>query len=623
MYHENWKCWVITKIQDDGLIALLNTSGVEDYSRNKDGVTSYYWKIPDEIFLSVKDLLLALGYTEYCPNKTPSEQNTAAFKVTSSSSAPSVKTGNDRKIYSVLELCNLLSNAINHAFPLPIWVEGVIIECTKAKGNLYVKIIDKAFEQNDKKNLAKLTIFQNVYEHAIAPKLAQEKLSLRVNLKIRVWGMVSFYSGDGSVSLVVKDIDTQFSTVDLAIRRKLIQDKLFEMGIHDNNKNLPMPILPLKLAVFSKLRTDGESFSESGATKIDSASGCGDFINKLQNSGFPFEVTIFNVALQGNFLEESFMQAFKKLDEIGPEYFDVAVIARGGGSTSDLCSFDSLPIATYIAKSPLKFLIGIGHDKDWTVLDYIAQREITPTAVADVLVERVRNFAQSLDNAKNDLIHITTKWYDNNNAQIIRLREQCESASVQYTLHVHNYLSGLKHDIEIASQNLINQKQNILSACRDQVQFQSLATTRLKENNLNLYKQTLKSESDRIEANNRSFLNLKSLEIEHLCKNITANAHNQLNNIISDFVQCTQNLHSAQQQKLDDFNNKIKLLDPSDVFGRGFASVSTLDKKRISSVKDLSIDQKIIVRLIDGSIEATVSNIHENQHSTNLKSDKG
>lgn len=112
--------------------------------------------------------------------------------------------------------------------------------------------------------------------------------------------------------------------------------------------------------------------------------------NSLQNDmGLQFNVTLFPAIMQGDGVEDSVVSA---LDRIMTEeqQFDVVVVIRGGGATSDLSGFDTLRLAENVANFPLPIITGIGHNRDESVLDIIANTSVkTPTAAATLLVDNL------------------------------------------------------------------------------------------------------------------------------------------------------------------------------------------------------------------------------------------
>ncbi len=162
----------------------------------------------------------------------------------------------------------------------------------------------------------------------------------------------------------------------MARQRQEVLRKLTEEGIIDLNKELAWPLLPQRIAVVSS----------------PTAAGYGDFIDQLHHNpyGYRFYTTLYAASMQGLRAEESIIEAFNAIFR-NEEAYDGVVIIRGGGATSELNCFDSYPLAQNIAQFPLPVIAGIGHDRDETVIDRIANVRVkTPTAAAEWLIDRAR-----------------------------------------------------------------------------------------------------------------------------------------------------------------------------------------------------------------------------------------
>lgn len=104
----------------------------------------------------------------------------------------------------------------------------------------------------------------------------------------------------------------------------------------------------------------------------------------------------FPALMQGNQVEESVLAALDAVNARVDE-FDVVVIIRGGGATSDLSGFDTYLLAAACAQFPLPVITGIGHERDDTVLDSVAHTRVkTPTAAAELLIDRMEEAADRL-----------------------------------------------------------------------------------------------------------------------------------------------------------------------------------------------------------------------------------
>ena len=209
--------------------------------------------------------------------------------------------------------------------------------------------------------------------------------AFEAGIKVLVQVSVSFHELYG-FSLTVHDIDPTYTLGDMARRRREILKQLEDEGVLMLNKELLMSVLPRRVAVISS----------------PTAAGYGDFRHQLEYNprGYAFRVTLFAAAMQGDRVEASILEA---LDAINSrvEQFDVVVIIRGGGATSDLSCFDTYLLAAACAQFPLPIITGIGHERDDTVLDSVAHVRVkTPTAAAEYLIVRMDEAADRL----NDLV---------------------------------------------------------------------------------------------------------------------------------------------------------------------------------------------------------------------------
>ena len=166
-----------------------------------------------------------------------------------------------------------------------------------------------------------------------------------------------------------------------------------------------MPRLPQRIAVISS----------------PTAAGYGDFCHQLENNsrGFYFYTELFPALMQGDRVEESVLSALDRVNARLSE-FDVVVIIRGGGATSDLSGFDTYLLAAACAQFPLPIITGIGHERDDTVLDSVAHTRVkTPTAAAEFLIE-------SMDSAADELEMLASRLHESvaaGTAQTLWLQE--------------------------------------------------------------------------------------------------------------------------------------------------------------------------------------------------------
>ena len=286
---------------------------------------------------------------------------------------------------SLYELNNLVRSRLEHAFPEEYWVQAELSDVrSNATGHCYLELIEKDARGNNLIARARAMIWNQVYR-LLKPYFEQETGQAFVSgLKVLVKVTVGFHELYG-YSLTILDIDPSYTLGDMARRRREILAKLEEEGVLTLNKELEMPLLPQRIAVISSA----------------TAAGYGDFCNQLAGNpyGYVFYPRLFPAMMQGERVEESIIGALNRIYSHA-EVWDVVVIIRGGGATSDLSNFDSYLLAANCAQFPLPIITGIGHERDDTVIDAVAHTRVkTPTAAAEYLIARVHESAAVVENS--------------------------------------------------------------------------------------------------------------------------------------------------------------------------------------------------------------------------------
>ena len=138
----------------------------------------------------------------------------------------------------------------------------------------------------------------------------------------------------------------------------------------------------------------------------DGAAGYGDFCRQLADNSahYIYNVELFAATMQGEAVEHSVIAALNRIYS-RHDSFDVVVIIRGGGATSDLSGFDTLALAENVANFPLPVITGIGHDRDESVLDMVAHTRVkTPTAAAQLLIDNLARTESMIDAARQSIV---------------------------------------------------------------------------------------------------------------------------------------------------------------------------------------------------------------------------
>lgn len=295
------------------------------------------------------------------------------------------------EVLTLFELNSLVHEVIEDNFDEQYWVVGELSDVSTPAygGHFYGELVQKDEESDRIVARARITCWARNYNMIRLRFQKEAGETLRKGLQVKLLVEVNFHEQYG-YSLNVVDIDSTFTLGDLAKRRREILQQLEKDGILHDNQSLPLPRLLKRIAVISSA----------------TAAGYGDFCHQLEENdyGFHFDVHLFPAVMQGEQVPESIIAALEEIREEPP--FDLVVIIRGGGASSDLSDFDSYELAACIALYPLPVLTGIGHERDETVLDYVAHTKVkTPTAAAAFIIEHQAEEAALLDDLYQRITH--------------------------------------------------------------------------------------------------------------------------------------------------------------------------------------------------------------------------
>ena len=354
----------------------------------------------------------------------------------------------EQQALSLYELNGLVKRSIRSCLPDTYWVQAELSDVrSNYSGHCYLEFIQKDAGGNNLIAKARGTIWSNIYK-MLKPYFEQETgQAFTSGIKVLVQVSVEFHELYG-YSLTVLDIDPTYTVGDMERKRREILRQLEEEGVIDLNKELEMPMLPQRIAVISSA----------------TAAGYGDFCNQLANNprGYGFRIELFPAIMQGERVEESILSA---LDAINNrlEEFDVVVIIRGGGATSDLSGFDTYLLAASCAQFPLPIITGIGHERDDTVIDKVAHTRVkTPTAAAEFLITKMDKCADVLDEMSARLMQGVRNRLLWEHRRIENLAQRIPSVAYKRIADAKYLLLSAQRDLQMASRQFLSAKKHRL-----------------------------------------------------------------------------------------------------------------------------------------------------------------
>jgi exodeoxyribonuclease VII large subunit len=326
----------------------------------------------------------------------------------------------------------MVKDAIEMQLPDEYWVEAELAECRERGGHCYLELIEKDADSNTPVAKASAKCWRQTWQMVLPYFERATGQTIHAGMKVLLKVYAQFHEAYG-FSWIVSDIDPTYTLGDMARKRQEIIRKLKEAGIFDLQRELCIPLFAQRIAVIS----------------AEGAAGYGDFCRQLEDNeyGFRFEVTLFPAIMQGEQVETSVVAA---LNAIYPHVhdFDVVVIIRGGGATSDLSGFDTLALAENVSQFPIPIITGIGHDRDESILDMVANTRVkTPTAAAAILIDNLRQVLERINNAQQRITLAIHQRIANQKSRLTNLQTLIPAL-------VERKLSNAKHRVELLENRL-------------------------------------------------------------------------------------------------------------------------------------------------------------------------
>lgn len=300
----------------------------------------------------------------------------------------------ERQQLSLSEYLATVQEVIQLTFDGAVWVKAEIRNLSIKGGHYYLELAEKDEESHKVIASCKGTIWKFTAQKIILKFERESGIELSKDLNVLIKVKARFDPQYG-FSVNIEDIDSSFTLGDIAKRYQQILLRLTEEGLLNNNKQLPVPFDIQNVLVIAP----------------ENAAGLGDFkkdADALAQAGVCHFV-YHSATFQGNTASASIIQVLgSALRRWAQDYSiapDLIVIIRGGGAVNDLAYLNDYDLAALLCKRTVPIWVGIGHEKDRTILDEIAHRSFdTPSKVIagirNLIVERVNEVSTALQTIK-------------------------------------------------------------------------------------------------------------------------------------------------------------------------------------------------------------------------------
>ena len=377
-------------------------------------------------------------------------------------------------------------------------------------------------------------------------------------------GSLSYYTKTGRLTFVIREMKKKGdgTLMEMIEKRKAYYRSL---GYFDEDRKKPIP----------------EEIEKLGIVTSASGAAIRDILNVTKRRAPSLDIIIFPTAVQGDGAAANIAMRIRQANLFGA--CSVLIVGRGGGSAEDLAAFSEPEVIEAIHASDIPVISAVGHEIDWPISDYVADRRApTPSAAAEIVTET-----------------------------IFRRRERLDKAMMISSSLIRERLSGYSSRLERCRHALAGMESRILR-CKSQIpstdDLRRLLMLRVRNAETRLYyaEDGLNDIiAERIRKNEKALMEYREALKTALSGRFAAAA--------VSFSGTRKELNEAmrlsireRKASLDTLIRETEALSPLAVLSRGYSVTTDADGRIIRSRGDATPGQEIVTRLMDGELRSIV-----------------
>lgn len=360
------------------------------------------------------------------------------------------------RTFTLLELNRMVRETIERQMDGEYWVEAELSDLHD-RNHCYMELVENDPFGPTPLAKARAVCWANRWTALRSKFERQTQQQLRPGIKVRMMVTPTFHESYG-FAYQVGDIDPDYTLGDIVRKRMEIIRQLKEAGIFDLQRELVLPRFAQRIAVISSAQ----------------AAGYGDFCHQIDDNsyGLSFSHELFAAIMQGEQVEQSVIAALDRINARIDE-FDVVVIIRGGGATTDMSGFDTLALAENVANFPLPIITGIGHDRDECILDMVSYMRVkTPTAAATFLIDHLSEVYTALVSARERISRIAERHLAYEKMRLKQLADRIPTLFALTRERQTKRIDALAHRLDSAATQRLERERHRLQLVAQRAQAQ-------------------------------------------------------------------------------------------------------------------------------------------------------
>ena len=442
----------------------------------------------------------------------------------------------ERRVWTVRDLVASVRTHVEREYS-DAWVQGEISNLrAQNSGHLY-------FTLKDENSQISVVMFRS------SARLLRFRPADGMQVVVR--GRVTVYEDRGQLQIIAEYVEPKGAGA-LQIAFEQLKAKLEAEGLFEASRKKAVPALP----------------SAIGIVTSPQAAALRDILQILQRRHHSVNVLIYPAQVQGESASVEVATGVRYFNRV--RNVDVIIVARGGGSVEDLAAFNDEGLARVIAGSKLPVISAVGHETDFTIVDFVADlRAATPSAAAEIVI-RSRQEVES---------------------QVARLQRELEKG-MRYRL-----MMGRQRLTELAQHGAFGRMMDLIRRRQQRVD--------------DLTNRMAHAQRDRLEAHRRRFETLAAAVRHYDLRLVLAGVGRELNAKVAAMVAAWRNLLLQRRARLERLTSQMEALSPVAILDRGYALVFDSSGKLVKDAAQVKVGEDIRARVARGEIDATVKRTSE------------
>jgi exodeoxyribonuclease VII large subunit len=437
----------------------------------------------------------------------------------------------ERRVWTVRDLVASVRTHIEREYS-DAWVEGEISNFrAQNSGHLY-------FTLRDQNSQISVVMFRS------SARLLRFKPTDGMQVVVR--GRVTIYEDRGQLQMIAEYVEPKGAGA-LQVAFEQLKAKLETEGLFESSRKKPVPALPRAIGIVTSPQ----------------AAALRDILHILHRRHHTVNVLIFPAQVQGELASSEVASGVRYFNRA--RNVEVIIVARGGGSAEDLASFNEEGLARAVAASVLPVISAVGHETDFTIVDFVADlRAPTPSAAAELVIRSRQDIEE----------------------QVERLDGRLQKA-MRYRL-----LMGRQQLTELAQHGAFGRMMDLIRRRQQKVD--------------DLVYRMAHAERDLLERQRRRYDTLAAAVRHYDLRLMLAGVRRELDGKVSSMAAAARNLLLQKKARLDRLTSQLEALSPVAILERGYALVFDASGKLVKDAKSVHAGDDIRARVARGEIEATV-----------------